>query len=223
MLNYRPEAVLFDLDGTLLDTAPDFIRVVNQQLNRHNMESVDPQRIRKTVSNGARALINLAFGLDEGDEHFISRHSELLDLYEQSIADETVFFPGIDLFLKELELRSIPWGIVTNKPSRFTLPLLDKLNLSDRCSVTICPDDVRQRKPHPEPLFLACKRIECSPEKTIYVGDHARDIEAGRRAGMTTIAARYGYIDTPEQVLEWKADFIIDHGNELSECLKNSA
>lgn len=220
MLSYKPEAVLFDLDGTLLDTAPDFVRVVNQQLNLHNMESADPERIRQTVSNGARALINLAFGLDEGDVHFVSRHTELLDLYEQSIADETVFFPGIDLLLKELERRSIPWGVVTNKPSRFTLPLLNKLQLSDRCSVTICPDDVSKRKPDPEPLFLACKKIACSPEKTIYVGDHARDIEAGQRAGMTTIAARYGYIDSPERVLDWNADFIIDHGNELTEWLK---
>ena len=220
MLSYKPEAVLFDLDGTLLDTAPDFVRVVNQQLHLHHMKSADPERIRETVSNGAKALINLAFGIDEGDEYFVNKHNELLDLYEQSIADETVFFPGIDLFLKELELRSIPWGIVTNKPSRFTLPLLEKLQLSERCSITICPDDVSKRKPDPESLFLACEKIACNPDKTIYVGDHARDIEAGQRAGMTTIAARYGYIDKPERVEDWKADFIIDHGNELTTWLK---
>ena len=220
MLSYKPEAVLFDLDGTLLDTAPDFVRVVNQQLNLHNMKSIDPEHIRQTVSNGGKALINLAFGLDEGDEHFLNRHSQLLDLYEQSIADESVFFQGIDLFLKELEHRSIPWGIVTNKPSRFTLPLLEKLQLSERCSVTICPDDVSKPKPDPEPLFLACERLSCRPDKTIYIGDHARDIEAGQRAGMTTIAARYGYIDKSDRVDDWKADFIIDHADELSEWLK---
>ncbi|WP_250657698.1 HAD-IA family hydrolase [Alkalimarinus coralli] len=215
-LNFIPQAVLFDLDGTLLDTAPDFIRVVNQQRLRHNMSTLEPDLIRATVSNGARALIKLAFDLDQDDKAFTDKHTELLALYESSIADETVFFPGIDLFLKQLEEKSIPWGIVTNKPSRFTLPLLEKLNLDQRCSVTICPDDVENTKPHPEPLFLACEKLKCSPDKSLYVGDHERDIEAGRRAGMTTIAARYGYIDTPERVDDWNADLIIDHGNELS-------
>ena len=219
MVNFKPEAVLFDLDGTLLDTAPDFIRVVNQQVRLHRMPEISPDRIRETVSNGARALIKLAFDIDEEDNKFKQRHAELLDLYEASIADETVFFPGIDVFLNRLEEHSIPWGIVTNKPSRFTLPLLEKLNLTRRCSVTICPDDVTNTKPDPEPLFLACKRLSCTPTKTIYVGDHPRDIEAGRRAGMKTIAARYGYIDNPDQVNEWQADIIVDHGNELTNWL----
>ena len=220
MLTFTPEAVLFDLDGTLLDTAPDFIRVVNQQRQLHNMSPLPPERIRETVSNGARALIKLAFDLDVEDDDFISKHSELLAMYEASIADETVFFPGIDLFLKQLEDKSIPWGIVTNKPSRFTLPLLEKLQLDRRCSVTICPDDVTHSKPHPEPLFLACNRLNCTPEKSLYVGDHVRDIEAGRSAGMITIAARYGYIDAPDQVDEWQADLIIDRGDELVKWLK---
>ena len=184
------------------------------------MSPLPPERIRETVSNGARALIKLAFDLDVEDDDFISKHSELLAMYEASIADETVFFPGIDLFLKQLEDKSIPWGIVTNKPSRFTLPLLEKLQLDRRCSVTICPDDVTNSKPHPEPLFLACNRLNCTPEKSLYVGDHVRDIEAGRSAGMITIAARYGYIDAPDQVDEWQADLIIDHGDELVKWLK---
>lgn len=220
MLTFTPEAVLFDLDGTLLDTAPDFIRVVNQQRLLHNQDALAPHLIRETVSNGARALIKLAFDLEIDDDDFINKHTELLALYEESIAEETVFFPGIDLFLKQLEQNSIPWGIVTNKPSRFTLPLLERLNLNNRCSVTVCPDDVTHSKPHPEPLFLACNRLNCSPEQSLYVGDHERDIEAGRSAGMITIAARYGYIDTPERVDDWKADLIIDHGNELTEWLK---
>ncbi|UZE94916.1 HAD-IA family hydrolase [Alkalimarinus alittae] len=219
MLTFIPEAVLFDLDGTLLDTAPDFIRVVNLQRQRHNLPPLASHLIRETVSNGARALIKLAFDLDDNDDAFTVRHAELLAMYEASIAEETVFFPGIDLFLKELEAKSIPWGIVTNKPSRFTHPLLERLTLNNRCSVTVCPDDVSQTKPHPEPLFLACKKLNCSPERTLYVGDHVRDINAGRSAGMITIAARYGYIDTPERVDEWKADLIIDHGNELTEWL----
>lgn len=219
MLTYTPEAVLFDLDGTLLDTAPDFIRVVNQQRLLHNLDALAPHLIRETVSNGARALIKLAFDLEVGDDDFVNRHTELLALYEESIAEETVFFPGIDLLLKQLEENSIPWGIVTNKPSRFTLPLLERLKLNNRCSVTVCPDDVTHSKPHPEPLFLACNKLNCSPERSLYVGDHERDIEAGRSAGMITIAARYGYIDTPERVDDWNADLIIDHGNELTEWL----
>lgn len=220
MITFSPESVLFDLDGTLLDTAPDFIRVLNQQRALHQLPPLEPHLIRATVSNGARALIKLAFNLSEHDEQFSERHAELLSMYERSIAEETVFFPGIDLLLKELEARSIPWGIVTNKPSRFTLPLLDRLNLSQRSSVTVCPDDVSQTKPHPEPLFLACEQLNCSPKRSLYLGDHIRDIKAGRSAGMITIAARYGYIDTPEQVDEWQADYIIDHGNELTEWLK---
>ena len=220
MLTFTPEAVLFDLDGTLLDTAPDFIRVVNQQRLLHNQDTLAPHLIRETVSNGARALIKLAFNLEAGDEDFVNRHTELLALYEESIAEETVFFPGIDLFLKQLEENSIPWGIVTNKPSRFTLPLLERLKLNDRCSVTVCPDDVTHSKPHPEPLLLACDKLNCSPDRSIYIGDHERDIEAGRSAGMITIAARYGYIDTPERVDDWNADLIIDHGNKLTEWLK---
>ena len=220
MLTFTPEAVLFDLDGTLLDTAPDFIRVVNQQRILHKLDALAPNLIRETVSNGARALIKLAFDLEEYDDNFVERHTELLALYEESIAEETVFFPGIDLFLKQLEEKSIPWGIVTNKPSRFTLPLLERLRLNDRCSVTVCPDDVTHSKPHPEPLFLACNELNCSPDRSLYIGDHERDIEAGRSAGMITIAARYGYIDTPDRVDDWKADLIIDHGNELTEWLK---
>jgi len=220
VLTFTPEAVLFDLDGTLLDTAPDFIRVVNQQRLLHNQDTLAPHLIRETVSNGARALIKLAFNLEAGDEDFVNRHTELLALYEESIAEETVFFPGIDLFLKQLEENSIPWGIVTNKPSRFTLPLLERLKLNDRCSVTVCPDDVTHSKPHPEPLLLACDKLNCSPDRSIYIGDHERDIEAGRSAGMITIAARYGYIDTPERVDDWNADLIIDHGNKLTEWLK---
>jgi len=220
VLTFTPEAVLFDLDGTLLDTAPDFIRVVNQQRLLHNQDTLAPHLIRETVSNGARALIKLAFNLEAGDEDFINRHTELLALYEESIAEETVFFPGIDLFLKQLEENSIPWGIVTNKPSRSTLPLLERLKLNNRCSVTVCPDDVTHSKPHPEPLLLACDKLNCSPDRSIYIGDHERDIEAGRSAGMITIAARYGYIDTPERVDDWNADLIIDHGNKLTEWLK---
>lgn len=220
MLTFTPEAVLFDLDGTLLDTAPDFIRVVNQQRILHKLDALAPNLIREAVSNGARALIKLAFDLEEDDDNFVERHTELLALYEESIAKETVFFPGIDLFLKQLEEKSIPWGIVTNKPSRFTLPLLERLRLNDRCSVTVCPDDVTHSKPHPEPLFLACNELNCSPDRSLYIGDHERDIEAGRSAGMITIAARYGYIDTPDRVDDWKADLIIDHGNELTEWLK---
>lgn len=209
------EAVLFDLDGTLLDTAPDFVRVVNDQRARHALKALAHEHIRPVVSNGARALIDLSFGIGPDHAEFAARLEELLELYYENIAVDTCLFPGMEDFLTLLESRGVPWGIVTNKPRRFSEPLLEALQLNQRCGILVCPDDVTHRKPHPEPMWLACGKLGCDPARSIYVGDHVRDIEAGRAAGLFTVAARYGYLSSPDEALAWAADLTIDSPLDL--------
>ncbi len=216
----RPSAVLFDLDGTLIDTAPDFIRCLNQLRQQHGLEPLPPEHIRRSVSNGARAMIRVGFKLEPDHEGYVEKHTAFLDLYEAGVAVETTLFEGMDALLKSLESRGIPWGIVTNKPARFATPLIEALGLAHRCATLICPDHVTERKPHPEPLFLACQRIGAAPEQAVYVGDHERDIEAGRNAGMRTIAVRYGYIEQPHTVDLWQVDIIANTVSDLAKLLQ---
>lgn len=215
-----PSAVLFDLDGTLIDTAPDFIRCLNQLREQHGLSPLPADHIRRSVSNGARAMIRVGFGLEPDHPDYLPRHTEFLDLYEIGVAVETTLFEGMDPILKTLEARGIPWGIVTNKPVRFAAPLVEALGLAQRCAAVVCPDHVAERKPHPEALFLACKQIGADPASTVYVGDHERDIEAGRNAGMRTIAVRYGYIEEPESVDLWQADLVADTVADLAKLLQ---
>lgn len=219
-MNQQPSTVLFDLDGTLIDTAPDFIRCLNLLRVDHGMEPLPPETIRRSVSNGARAMVRVGFGLEPEHPDYLEKHTAFLDLYEEGVAVETRLFGGMDTILRNLESRDIPWGIVTNKPVRFAAPLVAALGLAKRCAVVICPDHVTHRKPHPEALQLACRHIGADPAKGIYVGDHERDIEAGRNAGMTTIAVRYGYIEEPETVDLWQADLIADTVQDLAKLLQ---
>ncbi len=213
-------AVLFDLDGTLIDTAPDFIRCLNQLRELHGLPALPPEHIRRSVSNGARAMIRVGFGLEPDHPDYLEKHTAFLDLYETGVAVETTLFEGVDELLKSLEARTIPWGIVTNKPARFAVPLIQALGLADRCAALVCPDHVAQRKPHPEALILACQQMGTEPGTGIYVGDHERDIEAGRNAGMRTIAVRYGYIEQPETIDLWQADLIADTVTDLAKLLQ---
>jgi len=215
-----PATVLFDLDGTLIDTAPDFIRCLNELRIQRGLTALPAAQIRRSVSNGARAMIEVGFGLVPEDPDYLEYHTAFLNLYEAGVAEETRLFPGMEALLDWLEQATIPWGIVTNKPERFTTPLLHALGLDTRCAAVICPDHVEQRKPHPESLMLACKQIGVEPAHGIYVGDHRRDIEAGRNAGMTTIAVRYGYIEHPDEVDHWHADLIADTVNELTKLIQ---
>lgn len=215
-------AVLFDLDGTLVDTAEDFVLVLNTQRERHQLSPLPHNDIRNTVSDGARALTKLAFGGDEGESQFEARRQELLELYEKHVGDQSALFPGMNKLLKHLEDHNIPWGIVTNKPRQYATPLLQKLSLSERCSILICPDDVTRAKPDPEALLLASNRLNTSPSSCLYVGDHERDIIAGRAANMATVAARYGYLKNKALCSDWQADFIIDHADDLRDELSLS-
>ena len=214
------ECVLFDLDGTLVDTAPDFIYVVNQLLNKHNKPSMDPTLICRTVSDGARALVKLAFKIDDGDERFEGFNNQLLELYEKKLGTtQSVLYPGLTRLLTALDESKISWGIVTNKPWKYSKKLLVQMNLFDRCSALICPDHVSNRKPNPEPILVACKQLGCSIRKTVYIGDHLRDIQAAKSAEVIAIAAAYGYIHADAKIEEWQADFIVKDSTQIEELL----
>ncbi len=202
----KPQAVLFDLDGTLIDTAPDFARVLNQLRQDYQLSNLEYETIRSQVSNGARALTALAFGDADSNPDFDQHLNQLLDRYLEGLAEESCLFEGLELTLENLQDNGIAWGIVTNKPSRYTHPLLQGLGLANTCAVAICPDDVTHRKPHPEPILKACELIKVDPSRTIYVGDHTRDIESGRRAGCFTAAAGWGYLNEGEKMESWQAD-----------------
>lgn len=215
------DAVLFDLDGTLIDTAPDFVSVLNRQLLAHGRDPLPAARIRAVVSQGSRAVVALGFGdLHPTDSDDFERlRQEFLDSYLRHIADESRLFPGMEELLAGLESRGTPWGIVTNKPSRYTTPLLAALGLHERCRTAICPDMVNHSKPHPEPMLKAAHEIRVAPEACVYVGDHRRDIEAGRNAGMRTVAAGYGYVLDGEAAADWDADHTVDTVFELARLL----
>lgn len=215
----RWQGVLFDLDGTLLDTAPDFIVVLNAMLTDRGRAALPYADIRAVVSNGSRALVTLGFGLQPGDDGFDELNVELRERYSRHLAVHTRLFPGLDDVLRAMESRQVPWGIVTNKPSLYTLPLLDALQLRTRCASVVCPDQVTHTKPHPEPMYKACAEMGVDPARCVYVGDHERDIAAGRNAGMQTIAAGWGYIGENEHPRDWHPDFIVDSVSELADML----
>lgn len=206
------KAILFDLDGTLIDTAQDFIRIIQQMCREQNLPIVDADLIRSQVSEGARAMVHLMhshLALDSAE--LLSYRQQFLDIYQQNICVDTRLFDGMDALLNDLEQRGIAWGIVTNKPRHLSELLLDALNLSKRCAVLVCPEDVSHTKPDPEPMYLACKQLNISPEDAVYVGDHPRDIDAGRNAKMYTILAGYGYlpINCRDDLEAWQADEIV--------------
>jgi len=193
------KTVLFDLDGTLADTAPDLANALNHVLKRHNCDPLPYETIRPHVSHGGAALTALGFGKDHPE--FDILYKELLQYYQNNISTETTLFAGMNECLLELEKNNINWGVVTNKPAWLTEPLLDALNLTARAATIVSGDTLEQRKPHPAPILHACKEAGSKAEECLYIGDAARDIEAGNRAGMQSIVALFGYIsesDTPE-------------------------
>lgn len=221
--NVKPlAAVLFDLDGTLLDTAPDFRAVLHNLCADQGVVPPGDSEILATVSSGARALVELAFGVAPGAQGFDTLLQALLNRYMAQLQKtRSVLFPDMDRLLSTLEQNSISWGVVTNKPERFSIPLLQILALDTRCSVLICPDHVSQSKPHPEPLLLACDRLACAPGHAVYIGDHPRDIEAGNAADMHTIAAAYGYLPLHPPVGEWGANHISSSVADIQRHLFN--
>lgn len=215
------KAILFDLDGTLLDTAPDFILSVNRLRARHGEAPLPAATIRAEVSNGARALTRLATGLDDNDPALDSANADLLAIYREILGQHSALFPGMADALHWIEAQGMAWGIVTNKPSWFTDPLLAVLALPFTPASVVCPDHVQRRKPDPEPMLLACQQCHCTPAEAVYFGDHARDIEAGRAAGMPTVACAWGYIGADESITDWQADHTIASPGQIPGLIKS--
>lgn len=212
--------LLLDLDGTLVDTAPDMTGALNALRRENGLVELDPAIVRPHVSHGARALIRLGFGLLEDDPRFEPLRSRFLDIYAGRIAVESRLFPGMDEVLDEVESRGLCWGIVTNKPARFTQPLLTAIGLEPRAACVVCGDTTTRAKPHPEPMLHAARMVATPPASCLYVGDAQRDVEAGRRAGMRTLVACFGYLAESDRPGEWMADALVDHPAEILDWLE---
>ena len=209
------KAVFFDLDGTLLDSAPDFFVTMHQLMDEYQQPRVDEAAIRATVSDGGRALTTLGFGLQVGDDGFHERHQRLLDIYTDHMGKHCVLFPGIDALLSQIKNAQLFWGVITNKPARFTDPILENLNLSVHPNLVLCPDHVSKAKPDPEALLLACKKVACKPEEALYIGDHKRDIDCGISAGSPTIAVTFGYTKHDDDIASWNANHIAHNSDDI--------
>ena len=214
--NHR--AVLFDLDGTLVDTAPDMVRALQAMQEHHGIDPVGYDEGRSNVSNGAMGLLRIGFP-DSSEKQRQGLICEYVERYASRLADESRLFAGLAALLDRLDAGDRPWGVVTNKPSHLSEPLMELLDLAQRSVCIISGDTLEQRKPHPAPLLHACDLAGVAPEQSIYVGDASRDIEAGRAAGMATIGAGYGYITFDDDPSAWGADLIVADTQELTQTV----
>ena len=211
--------VLFDLDGTLADTAPDLAYALNRTLEENDRPPLPFDAIRPQVSHGGAALIRLGFRVDQEDTRFKGYYDRLIDTYKANIDRETRLFDGMERVLDHLEARAIPWGVVTNKPSWLTNPLMDRLGLARRAACVVSGDTTANRKPHPEPILFACGQARSDPGEALYVGDAERDIRAGRAAGAVTLTALFGYIGTEDDPASWGADGSVSAPAEILDWL----
>lgn len=209
------QAVLFDLDGTLVDTAADLGYALNLQRQRHGLEFLPEAAMRPYASHGSKGLLQIGFGLSPEDASFDDMRTEYLDLYTEVLTRQPVLFPGMMETLSAIEQQGMSWGIVTNKPRRFTTPIVDALGLTARAGAVISGDDAPAPKPSPQTLLLACERMQLNPAATIYLGDAERDVQAGNAAGMTTLVALFGYLSETDRPREWGADGYIQQPQEL--------
>jgi 2-phosphoglycolate phosphatase len=211
----HPQAVLFDLDGTLIDTAPEFIEISMRLREEAGLQPIDETLIWHSVSNGAVGMVQVAMGLQIDSPEIEHWRNRFLTHYEAGLGNLSQPYPGLVDLIAEFQRHNLQWGVVTNKLARFARPLMARMSFQPQASVIVTPDDVDQPKPHPEAILLACERLQCHPARTIYVGDHSRDIEAGRAAGCTTVAAAYGYLAIGESASEWGADHVVNSSIEL--------
>jgi phosphoglycolate phosphatase len=212
------EGILFDLDGTLVDTAPDLVAVLNRLLLEHDAPPMPYAIARNEVSNGASGLIRLGFGSALAAGGMEALRTRFLDLYMQSVCAQSRLFIDVRAVMHESSTQ-YRWGVVTNKPKAMTIPLLEQLGVARLASCIVSGDSLPQRKPHPAPLLLAAEQLGLDPADCIYVGDAIRDIEAGRAAGMRTWAALWGYIRPNDNPAEWAADALIPHPRDLAGML----
>ena len=211
----RAAAILLDLDGTLLDTAPDMVGALNRLRREEGREPLPFAAVRASVSHGSQRLVALGFPTAAAGAEFERLRERFLRLYADNLADGTCLFPGMSEVLATLESARVPWGVVTNKPGWLTDPLLERLGLATRACCVVSGDTVAERKPHPMPLLHAARLAGVRPGDCVYVGDAERDIVAGRAAGMQTVVAGYGYIAPEDAPLQWLADGIVERPAEL--------
>ena len=209
------EAVLFDLDGTLVDTAPDMGAALNNLLIEEKLAPIPMDIIRPLVSQGALVLTKLGFSEHVPESEIEPLRQRYLDHYRAIVADNSALFDGFEQVLESLDNQGTPWGIVTNKPEWLTTPLLEQLALNDNAAVVICGDSLEQRKPHPLPLIVAAETIGIDCQSCVYIGDDPRDIDAGKAAKMTTLIAAYGYINQDIDLNQWQADGVIEKPIDL--------
>ncbi len=215
-------AVLFDLDGTLADTAADLGLALNLLLTEYGKTSLPIAICRKHASSGARGLIQAGFGIAAEAPEYLKLKDRFLELYGNNICVKTKLFPGIPQLLDALEERSIPWGIVTNKAARFTTPLVSALGLATRACCVISGDTTPYSKPHPAPLLCAAELIRIEPEACLYIGDDLRDVQAARAAGMPVLAAGFGYLGDAGDPSGWGADAVIEKPTDILNFLDTS-
>jgi len=219
-MNRKIQTVLFDLDGTLLDTAADLANALNAVLRLNKRAALPFEQIRPVVSHGGQALIELGFKLCPDHPEFAPLKSQLLDYYQSHIADRTTLFPGMSEVLDTIEQRGMSWGVVTNKPTWLTEPLMDALDLTRRASTIVSGDTVNERKPHPAPLLYACKIVGSKPDACLYIGDAERDITAGHKAGMFTLVAVFGYLMAEDEPENWGATALIQQPSDILKWLR---
>ena len=215
----RTQAILFDLDGTFADTAPDLGHALNTLLGLYGKPTLPLEQVRKVASSGARGMLGVGFGIAPEDPGYEALAAEFLALYERDLCRETRLFPGIEALLAEIESRGLSWGIVTNKAERFTLPLLRLLGLAERAACLVSGDSTPYRKPHPGPLLAAARIARVEPVACIYLGDDERDMIAGRAAGMRVAVAEYGYLGLGNPPELWPADLRLKDPLELLQAI----
>ncbi len=221
MTGFKLDCVLFDLDGTLVDTAPDLIACLNKALVSHGYSAVSDAEIRPLISFGAMPMIKYAVG--DADEGLQTQLLNLmLDCYQANIAEHSRFFAGIEQALVRIESLGLKWGVVTNKRQRFTDPLIDAMRLTARAACVVSGDTTANSKPHPEPMLFACKQAEVDPRNCVYLGDAMHDIAAGKNANMKTLAATYGYLKAGDRPEDWGADGLIEHPQQLLQWIHSS-
>lgn len=207
--------ILFDFDGTLADTAPDLAAAAGQQRTRRGLEPLPYETLRPVASQGARGLLRVALGLKPGDDEYEPTRLQFLEDYAASSTVHSKLFPGIEALLSDIRQRGLSWGIVTNKVTYLTLPIVEHLNLTRDSAVLVCGDTTAHAKPHPLPLQHAAREAGFATDRCVYVGDDLRDIQAAHAAGMPAVAAAYGYVGEEDNISTWEAETCANTPAEL--------
>ena len=219
-MNHPIDAVLFDLDGTLIDSAPDLAGAANDLRAQRGLEALPYEALRPMVGAGARGMVGVAFGLRPGEDGFEPLRDAFLARYAERMLDSTRVFEAVEPVLRTLSAAGVPWGIVTNKVTRYAEPVVRGLGLDARAGVLIAGDTTAHAKPHPAPLLEAARRLGREAARCVYVGDDLRDMQAGRAAGMATLAAGWGYLGQGEHIDAWGADAVLKEPAQLLNWLR---